>query len=105
MSQRGQGSVGARTTARLRVKVVPGSSREAIAGWLGETLKVRVAAPPERGRANAALEALLADALALPPGSVRVVAGRASQRKLLEVQGLREAELEQRLSKLAPRLG
>ncbi|MGH2901193.1 MAG: DUF167 domain-containing protein, partial [Solirubrobacteraceae bacterium] len=50
-------------TSRLSIKVVPGSSRDDVAGWLGETLKVRVSAPAERGRANAAAETLLADAL------------------------------------------
>ncbi len=40
-------------TTRLLIKVVPASSRDCIAGWLGETLKVRVRAPAECGKANA----------------------------------------------------
>ncbi|HSD71700.1 MAG TPA: DUF167 domain-containing protein, partial [Thermoanaerobaculia bacterium] len=43
----------------LRIKVVPGTSRSEIVGALGDRLKVRVAAPPERGKANDALVALL----------------------------------------------
>ncbi|MFP6608142.1 MAG: DUF167 domain-containing protein, partial [Myxococcota bacterium] len=50
----------------MRVKVVPGSSRDAIAGWLGEALKVRVRAPAERGKANASVEKIVADALGVP---------------------------------------
>jgi uncharacterized protein YggU (UPF0235/DUF167 family) len=84
------------------VKVVPASSRDAVAGWLGETLKVRVTAPAERGRANAAVEALLADALGVPRESARVVAGRSSPRKVVEIAGLSEAEVHRRLSKGAP---
>jgi uncharacterized protein YggU (UPF0235/DUF167 family) len=80
------------------VKVVPGASRDEIAGWLGAALKVRVAAPPERGRANAAVEALVAAALGVPPSQVRVVVGHAAARKVLEIDGATEAEIRARLS-------
>src|SRR5690606_13091128 len=46
--------------AKLSVKVVPRASRDEIVGWLGDRLKVKIAAPPQDGRANAALEAFLA---------------------------------------------
>jgi uncharacterized protein YggU (UPF0235/DUF167 family) len=85
-------------TARLRIKVVPGSSREGIAGWLGDALKVRVSAAPERGRANAAVEQIVARALGVAPQCARIVAGHASARKTLEVSGLSEVEIRQRLS-------
>ena len=78
--------------------IVPGSSRTAIAGWLGDALKIRVSAPPERGKANAAVEALLAGVLDLPPGQVRVVSGGASAHKVVEITGLTEAELQRRLA-------
>lgn len=83
----------------LRVKVVPGASRSVIAGWLGDELKVRVAAPPERGRANAAVETLVAAALELAPECVRVVRGRSSPRKTLEVAGLAREEVDRRLAR------
>ncbi len=85
---------------RLAIKVVPGSSRDGVVGWLGETLKVRVKAPTERGRANAAVERTLAAALALPEDRARIVAGRSSPRKVVEISGLSEAEVRERLSKL-----
>jgi hypothetical protein len=91
----------ARTLSHLRVKVVAGASRDAIAGWLGDALKVRVSAAPERGKANAAVEALIARALGLPRGSVRVVAGETVPRKLVEIAGLTEAEVRERLERLA----
>lgn len=92
-----KGSVRPGTATRLAIKVVPGSSRDGVAGWLEDTLKVRVSAPPERGRANAAVEALLGEALGLPKGAVRVVAGAASPRKVVEIAGLEEAEVRRRL--------
>ena len=84
--------------SRLRVKVVPGASSSGIAGWLGDALKVRVSAPPEKGRANAAVEALLCKALDLPDGAVRIVSGKGSQQKVVEISGLSRSEILQRLS-------
>jgi uncharacterized protein (TIGR00251 family) len=78
---------------------VPGSSRDCIAGWLNETLKVRVTAPAERGKANSALESTLADALGIAADSVRVIRGKSSPRKVVEIVGLSEAEVYRRLSK------
>jgi uncharacterized protein len=88
---------------RLQVKVVPGSSRACVAGWLGETLRVRVTAPPERGKANAAVEALLASALELESGAVCIVAGHGSARKIVELSGLSEAEMKARLARASER--
>jgi hypothetical protein len=70
------------------VKAVPGASREQIAGVLGDRLKVRVAAPPEGGRANAALCALVVRALGVPGARAQVVAGGASPVKTLRIGGV-----------------
>jgi uncharacterized protein (TIGR00251 family) len=84
--------------ARLSVKVVAGSSRSGIAGWLGETVRVRVTAPAERGKANAAVAELLCDALGLPRGGVKIVSGHSSPRKVVEIAGVSESEIRRRLS-------
>ncbi len=84
---------------KLAIKVVPGSSRDSIDGWLGEALKVRVTVPAERGRANAAVEKLVADALGVPRRQARVVTGAASARKIVEIDGLSEPEVRRRLSR------
>lgn len=85
-------------SCKLSVKVVPGSSRSCVAGWLGDTLRVRVTAPPERGKANAAVESLLSEVLALPSGSARIVAGGSSPRKIVKIVGLSEPEARRRLA-------
>jgi uncharacterized protein YggU (UPF0235/DUF167 family) len=85
--------------SRLAVKVVAGAASDGIAGWLGDTLKVRVRAPAERGRANAAVESLLAGLLGVPAEDARIVAGRTSTRKIVEVDGLAQEEVVRRLSK------
>jgi hypothetical protein len=69
----------------LRLKVVPGASRDQLAGVLGDRLKVRVAAAPEAGKANAAVLALLNRWLKRK--DVRLVAGPASAEKTVLVPG------------------
>ncbi len=82
---------------KLQIKVVPKSSRNCIAGWMGDTLKVWVTAPPERGKANVAVQAVLADALGVSRESIRLGAGLKSSRKVVEVEGLAAAEVQRRL--------
>jgi uncharacterized protein len=82
---------------RVRIRLSPRARRSELLGRHGSGWKARVAEPPERGRANAALEALLADALGVQRMSVRVVSGHGSRDKLLEVDGLDAREIEARL--------
>jgi uncharacterized protein len=84
-------------SSRLSVKVVPGSSKNAIAGWLGDILRVRVMAPPEKGKANAAVQRTIADALNVPESSVRITRGTSSPRKTVEIVGLGGDEVRRRL--------
>ena len=86
-------------TIRLPVKVVPGSSKNCIAGWLGEALRVRVMAPPERGKANTAVEKIIAEALGLSNDAVNVVKGPTSARKIVAISGLPESEIRSRLER------
>ena len=91
---------GTREGSTLKVRVAPGASRERIVGSHGDALKVAVREPPEKGRANEAVERLLAAALGLRPGDVAVVRGHASRDKLVRFRGLAEAELRARLEGL-----
>ena len=83
--------------ARITVTVSAGASQTELVGRHGDGWKARIAAPPERGRANAALVTLLAAALAVPPDQVRVVAGQTSRRKVVEIERLDHAEVARRL--------
>jgi len=82
------------TPLRLRVRVVPGARRSEVVGRLGDAWKLRVAAPPERGRANGELVGLLARTLHVPRTSVRVARGHTTGEKLVEVQDLTRDEAE-----------
>jgi uncharacterized protein (TIGR00251 family) len=80
------------------VRVQPRAPRSEIVGWRADgTLSVRVAAPPVKGQANAALVALLAGALDLRPSAVSVERGTRGRDKLVRVAGLTPAEIRQRL--------
>ena len=81
----------------IRLKVVPGSSRDAIAGVLGDRLKVKVAAAPEAGRANAAVCTLLAKALGVKPRELTVEAGATSPDKTVRVRSISVEEFRSRL--------
>lgn len=82
------------TTCSLAVKVVPGASKSAIAGWLGEELKIRIAAPPEKGKANSAVLRLLAAELGIGVKSLRITRGQTSAHKMIEIEGLTRDDIE-----------
>lgn len=84
--------------ARISVTVSPGARRSELVGRHGDGWRARVAAVPERGRANEALCKLLAAALSVPRDSIRIVAGRGARKKIVEIDGLEPAEIERRLS-------
>lgn len=83
--------------ARVELTVSPGTARSELVGRHGAGWRARIAAAPERGRANRALEELIAKAAGVPRDQVAVVAGHGSRRKLVEVQGLEAPELVRRL--------
>lgn len=86
-----------RKVAKLRIKVVPGASRSALGGWLGEMLKVRVAAPPEKGKANDAVVKLLAAELQVPASVISIASGKTSQEKTIEIKGVTTSAILQKL--------
>ncbi|HEU4758906.1 MAG TPA: DUF167 domain-containing protein [Dehalococcoidia bacterium] len=83
--------------AYLKVRVTPAARQDALAGWAGEVLLVRVRAAPERGKANDAACRLLARELGLAAGEVTLARGAASRYKLLRVDGLSDEEIRRKL--------
>ena len=76
---------------RLRVRLIPKSSRDAVEGLEptpeGAAVKARVRAVPEDGKANAAVAVLIADWIGVPKGRVAVVGGQKSRVKTLQIDG------------------
>jgi uncharacterized protein (TIGR00251 family) len=72
---------------RLAVRVQPGARRTGVGGARGEALVVRVAQPPESGRATEACLRAVAEAFGVPRRAVRLVAGATSRDKTVELDG------------------
>jgi uncharacterized protein (TIGR00251 family) len=77
------------------VKVVPGSSKTAVAGLLGSTLKIKVSAPPEKGKANESLVNFLAERLGVRPRNIEIIAGTSNPVKQIRVEGITPDRLTQ----------
>lgn len=78
----------------IAVKVVPGASRDRVMGLLGDALKVQVSAPPEKGRANAAVIEVLAEALGVSAKSISLVGGATSPHKSFHIRGWSVSEVQ-----------
>jgi uncharacterized protein (TIGR00251 family) len=88
-------------STRLRLRVSPGATRAGVVGRHGDAWKIRVAAPAEGGRANAAVVRLLAETLALPHDAVTLVSGHGARDKTVRLTGLGPSQIERRLSAAA----
>ena len=82
----------------LELKIIPNAARDAIVGWLGDALKVKVRAPALEGRANDALLAFLAGRLGVPRRAVTLVRGDKSRHKLVRIAGLTLTDTKARLN-------
>ena len=87
--------------ASLKIRVQPKASKNEILGFRGDTLRVRVTAPPEGGKANDAVVSLLAQTLGLARSRVRITRGHASRDKLVVVEDWDAADLRRRLEATA----
>ncbi len=84
----------------IRVKAVPGASRDQLAGMLGDRLKLSVSAPPEGGKANKAICALLADVLGVAKRDVAVASGHTRPQKTVEAAGISASIAIEKISRI-----
>lgn len=81
----------------LSLHVQPGARKTDIAGLHGEALKIRLAAPPVDGKANACLLGFLAETLGIARSSVELIGGATARAKRVRVEGVSLAQVAQRL--------
>lgn len=78
----------------LTIKAVPNAPRSEVVGWMGDTLKVRLKAPPVDGKANTELCRFLAETLGLPKSAVTLATGGSSREKRVRIEGLTMADVQ-----------
>ena len=84
--------------ARLTVKVHPRAKRSALTGRFGDAYKLDLAAPPVDGKANEECVRFFATFAQVPRARVRIVTGLTSRTKVVEIEGVTQEELENRLA-------
>jgi uncharacterized protein (TIGR00251 family) len=89
----------------LPVHAQPGARRNAVVGERAGALRVAVTAAPEKGKANAAIQALLAESLGCRPSQVQLLSGETSRQKRFLVVGLTPDQLCLKINALLPEPG
>jgi uncharacterized protein len=82
----------------LTVRAQPGARKNAVLGERGGSLRVAVSAAPERGKANAAIQDVLADAIGCKASQVGLLSGETSRTKRFLISGVPPDELQRRLA-------
>ena len=84
--------------AKISLRVYPDAARSQIVGFSGGILRVKVAAPPVKGKANKELIAFLSQLLGIGKSSLAILKGHASRNKVITIDGLRQEAIKKRLS-------
>jgi len=82
----------------LSIRVIPRAKKSTIAGWYGELIKVRLAAPPVEGKANQALIAFLSKKLGIRKQEIEFLSGDRTRQKRVLVRNMTTAEVKRRLA-------
>jgi uncharacterized protein (TIGR00251 family) len=88
--------------SRIAVKVTPNAKKSEVIGWVdagdgGEALRLKLKAPPIDGKANKELVVFLAKTFGVPKSAVSILHGEKSRLKSVEIEGLNEPEIRERL--------
>ena len=86
----------------IAVHAQPGARRNAILGLRAGALRVAVTAAPEKGKANAAIAAVLAQSLGCRASQVAILSGESSRQKRFLIAGIKPAELRERILAVLP---
>ena len=87
-----------RDDEEIRLKVMPGASRNEIVGLTEGVLQVKIAAPPVRGKANQELASFLSRALGVSKSALSIVKGHTSRNKVITIEGMTRDDIIKRLT-------
>lgn len=77
----------------FKIKVQPGASKNRVIGFSGDALKIKLTAPPEKGKANEQLIEFLAEKLQIKKASLSIIKGFKSREKIIKIQEIKEEDL------------
>jgi uncharacterized protein (TIGR00251 family) len=83
---------------RLAVKVTPNAGRNVISGFKDGVLQIKIAAPPDKGKANKELIDFLSERLGIKKSAITIVKGHTSRNKIIDIEGINREEALKRLS-------
>ncbi len=87
--------------AMLAIRVQPGARQNAVSGWTGDTVNLRVTSPPVEGAANILCLAILSELLNIPRSHLTLVKGVRSRNKVVRILGLSREQVDVRLGRPA----
>ena len=87
------------SAVKISIKVQPNAARNQVIGRTNEIWRINIAAPPDKGKANKRLVEFLSGVLQIRKDHIFIVKGLASHHKIIAVEGLTQAEADNRLSK------
>ena len=87
-----------KASARFTVKVQPRAKKTELAEKLGDAYKLRLAAPPVDGKANAECIRFLAGRFGVAQSAVRIQHGLTSRTKVVEIEGIDPEQVERVLN-------
>lgn len=78
-------------------KIIPNAARSRVVGYIGEALKIQIAAPPEKGKANEELINFLSKLLKVPKSAIKILTGETGRLKRVSIEGLSAEEIRKKL--------
>lgn len=88
--------------AQFALRVQPRASRNAVAGTMGDAIKLAITAPPVDGKANQAVVEFLAELLGVAKSSIAIVSGETGRNKVVAVRGVNAEQVRERLDAKCP---
>lgn len=91
----------AKDKTKISLRVVPGAAKSELAGLTSGVLRIKIAAPPLKGKANKELISFLSRLLGIPKGALTIIKGHTSRDKVIAIDDLSQDEVTRRLSSSA----
>lgn len=85
----------------IKVKIVPGSSKNKIIGVYNDALKISIAAPPVEGKANKKCIAYLAKYFDVAKSKIEIISGQTSKNKLIKIYDISPKEFLDKIEKIS----